>query len=42
MNKTWLWVKRIGLLGFSLFLLKGLIWIAIFMGVGNWIVGLFK
>ena len=42
MNKTKIWIKRIGIIGFALFLLKGLLWIALFLGVGNWIAGLFK
>jgi hypothetical protein len=34
--KWLLWLKRIGWLGFSFFLLKGLVWVAIFMGLGKW------
>jgi len=30
------WLKRIGLLGFLFFLIKGLIWLAIFFGVFKW------
>lgn len=32
--KTWL--KRIGFAGFVFFLIKGLIWALIFIGIGNW------
>lgn len=30
------WIKRIGVIGFMFFLIKGLIWILIFIGIGNW------
>jgi hypothetical protein len=30
------WLKRIGVLGFLFFLIKGLIWLAIFFGVFKW------
>jgi len=36
-----LWLKRIGVVGFLFFLIKGLIWLAIFAGAGKWIKGLF-
>lgn len=29
------WVKRIGIAGFLFFLIKGLIWLAVFWGLGN-------
>lgn len=29
------WIKRIGFWGFMFFLIKGLVWIAIFLGVGK-------
>jgi hypothetical protein len=29
------WLKKIGLAGFLFFLVKGLVWIAVFMGVGS-------
>ncbi len=29
------WLKRIGLAGFLFFLVKGLIWLAVFWGLGN-------
>jgi hypothetical protein len=29
------WIKRIGIVGFLFFLIKGLIWIAIFAGAGS-------
>ncbi len=34
-NKGMLWLKRLGFAGFMFFLIKGLIWIAIFVGVGK-------
>ena len=34
-NKPWL--KRIGLLGFLFFLIKGLIWLAVFFGLSEMI-----
>ncbi|MFT5820108.1 MAG: hypothetical protein ACI8ZM_001342 [Crocinitomix sp.] len=30
------WLKRIGVVGFLFFLIKGLIWLAIFFGVFKW------
>jgi len=30
-----LWLKRVGVAGFLFFLIKGLIWIAIFVGIGK-------
>jgi hypothetical protein len=32
-EKTQLWFKRVGVAGFLFFLIKGLVWIAIFSGV---------
>lgn len=29
------WIKRLGLAGFLFFLVKGLIWIAVFAGIGR-------
>jgi hypothetical protein len=29
------WIKRIGIAGFLFFFIKGLVWIAIFVGVGK-------
>ncbi|MFK7735842.1 MAG: hypothetical protein AB8B50_07445 [Pirellulaceae bacterium] len=29
------WLARIGVVGFAFFLLKGLVWVAIFFGVGQ-------
>lgn len=29
------WLKRLGVAGFMFFLIKGLIWIAIFVGIGK-------
>jgi hypothetical protein len=34
-EKTQLWFKRLGVAGFLFFLIKGLIWIAVFAGVGK-------
>jgi len=31
------WLKRIGFLGFLFFLVKGLIWLAVFFGLFKWI-----
>ncbi|MFO7655831.1 MAG: hypothetical protein R6W78_02085 [Bacteroidales bacterium] len=33
-QKILLWLKRFGIIGFLFFLIKGLIWLAIFMGAG--------
>lgn len=33
--KFQIWLKRIGLAGFMFFLIKGLVWIAIFVGIGK-------
>ncbi len=38
-DKKWYqspWFKRIGLLGFLFFLIKGLVWLAIIFGVFQW------
>lgn len=35
--KTWL--KRLGLAGFLFFMIKGLIWLAVFMGLGSLLLG---
>lgn len=35
MDRLKFWLKRIGVVGFLFFLIKGLIWIAIFLGVGS-------
>jgi hypothetical protein len=34
-NKVKIWIKRIGIIGFLFFLIKGLVWIAIFIGIGK-------
>ena len=34
-EKMKLWLKRMGVAGFLFFLIKGLVWIAIFAGVGK-------
>lgn len=31
------WLKKIGIIGFLFFLIKGLIWLAIFFGAGKWL-----
>lgn len=31
------WLKRLGLAGFLFFLIKGLIWLGIFLGVGSFL-----
>jgi hypothetical protein len=36
-NKLKIWLKRIGIVGFMFFLIKGLVWVAIFLGVGKWL-----
>ncbi len=35
MEKFKLWIKRIGIIGFLFFLVKGLIWLAIIFGAGT-------
>lgn len=34
-NRLKLWLKRVGIAGFLFFLIKGLVWIAIFAGLGK-------
>ena len=34
-SKMKVWLKRIGVIGFTFFLIKGLVWIAIFFGIGK-------
>jgi hypothetical protein len=34
-EKIILWLKRLGLAGFLFFLLKGLLWLAIFFGIAK-------
>jgi hypothetical protein len=36
-SKMMTWLKRIGWWGFLFFFLKGLIWLAIFFGLFEWI-----
>lgn len=36
-NKRQAWLKRIGFAGFLFFLIKGLIWLAIFYGAGKYL-----
>ncbi|MGD2033614.1 MAG: hypothetical protein PVF73_01055 [Bacteroidales bacterium] len=33
------WLKRIGVIGFLFFFIKGLIWLAIFFGLGKLVFG---
>ncbi|UKN01599.1 hypothetical protein K6119_17900 [Paracrocinitomix mangrovi] len=35
LSKLKVWIKRIGVVGFIFFLVKGLVWLAIFLGVGR-------
>ena len=35
MEKLKKWIKRIGVIGFLFFLIKGLVWLAIFLGLGS-------
>jgi hypothetical protein len=35
MKKFMPWIRRIGVVGFLFFLIKGLIWLAVFFGVGT-------
>ena len=35
-QKIILWLKRIGWVGFAFFLLKGLIWIAVWLGLSRY------
>ena len=32
-------LKRLGWAGFLFFLIKGLVWLAVFLGVGKWLLG---
>lgn len=34
-EKILLWLKRVGIIGFLFFLIKGLIWIAVFYFIGS-------
>ncbi len=36
------WLKRIGIAGFLFFLIKGLLWIAVFAGLGKYLAGCFS
>lgn len=38
MKNLKLFIRRIGVIGFMFFLIKGLIWLAIFLGLGNLII----
>jgi hypothetical protein len=31
------WLRRMGWAGFLFFLIKGLIWLAVFYGLGSWL-----
>ena len=35
MEKAKRWFKRIGIIGFLFFFIKGLVWLAIFLGLGS-------
>lgn len=35
MKRAKIWIKRIGILGFLFFFVKGLVWLAIFFGLGS-------
>jgi hypothetical protein len=35
MSKFKTWFKRIGIIGFLFFFIKGLVWLAIFFGLGK-------
>jgi hypothetical protein len=35
-HKIMMWLKRIGWVGFAFFLLKGLAWIAVWLGLANY------
>ncbi len=35
-NKIILWLQRIGWVGFAFFLIKGLIWIAVWLGLASY------
>ena len=34
-NKLKAWLKKLGVAGFLFFLIKGLVWVAIFLGAGK-------
>lgn len=34
-NQMKMWLKRVGVAGFLFFLIKGLVWLAIFVGIGK-------
>jgi len=36
MNKFKIWIKRMGIIGFLFFLIKGLVWTALFLGSGKY------
>jgi hypothetical protein len=38
-KKILVWVKRFGVVGFIFFFVKGLVWLAIFFGLGKLIFG---
>ena len=39
MKKAQIWLKKIGIIGFLLFLIKGLVWLAIMFGLGEYFSG---
>lgn len=36
-NKLFIWLKKIGIVGFLFFLVKGIIWLLIFYGAFNYV-----
>ncbi|MGI8892292.1 MAG: hypothetical protein ACR2GN_02415 [Bacteroidia bacterium] len=36
-NKIKLWYKKLGVAGFLFFFIKGLVWLAIFFGLGKYL-----
>lgn len=41
MEKFKYWLKRLGIAGFLFFFIKGLIWLAIFLGLGEVLLDIF-
>ncbi len=36
-SRAFSWLARVGVAGFVFFLVKGLVWVAIFLGFGDWL-----
>jgi len=36
-EKTKKWLKSLGFAGFLFFLIKGIVWLAVFFGISTWI-----